>query len=81
MARSVSAVVSFVESPSVGGSREWPLATIVDILNDADGDVPGLGLAPTKLLQSALRNVVLEQCSTDAISLEQWLSVRARSFS
>ena len=34
MDAAISAVVAFIEGPTVGGSRDWPLETILEILGN-----------------------------------------------
>ena len=34
MDAAVTAVVAFIEGPTVGGSRDWPLETILEILGN-----------------------------------------------
>ena len=78
MAASLAAVVSFIEGATIGGSRDWPLDMILDILADPKTTLPDLGIAPNSMLLSAIRRGVVEMDASPFTSLEQWLSVRCR---
>ena len=74
MHRAVTAVVSFVEEPSVGGHRTMPLDILTETLRERASSLPDIGVAPTALLTAALARP--DQARMSFTPLLPWLSVR-----
>ena len=76
MDAAIAEVVEFVEGPTVGGSRDWPLAAIVELFTDPRTVLPDLGLAPNALLKAAaVRGPAIVSASGYA-TVDEWLLVR-----
>ena len=87
MARSIPAIVEYIESPAIQGNRGLSLEMLMEVLRDHQASLPNIGIAPRALLLSALEKRLktrgLGQSGSSGTSfgmtLEQWLPVRSTS--
>ena len=77
MEAAMLAVVAFIESPAMGGSRDWPVEMTMELLDDPRTVLPDIGIAPKALLVSATTIRDVAAGSATFVSFEQWLLVRS----
>ena len=75
MDAAIAAVVDFVESPTVGGSRNLPMEVIVEVLTDPRTSLPDLGVAPNALLKAAMARGTTATPDSWSITVLDWLLV------
>ena len=70
------AVVEFVEGPTVGGSRDWPVEAVFELFSDPKTILPDLGVAPNALLKAAMSRSTPTLPDGGYPTVNEWLSVR-----
>ena len=75
MDAAICAIVDFVEGPTVGGSRDWPMDAIMELFADSRTVLPDFGVAPNALLKAATACGSVTTPDTGSTTVEEWLSV------
>ena len=76
MGAAICSVVEFVESPTVGGSRNFSVEVIIELLTDPRIALPDLGVVPEALLRAAIaRGAATVPGVATSITVAEWLSV------
>ena len=78
MDAAICAVVDFVEGPTVGGSRDWPMDAVMELFADPETVLPDLGVAPNALLKAAMARGTATTPGTGSTTVNDWLSVGNR---
>ena len=75
MDAAICAIVDFVEGPTVGGSRDWPMDAVMELFADPETVLPDLGVAPNALLKAAIALGTAATPDTGSTTVEEWLLV------